>query len=276
MLPKPVTAPVKTLAKPVAAPAKPAAAPIRPAPAKPVAAAPVKAAPAAAAAVAPGDQLAAMKARWAEGQKKAKAGGGSQGTTLSPGKHVCRITDCKIVDTAKGPAIVMEFTEIQGDEIGEKGTRWHNTETDEQLGHLLGDLRKLGVDTDALEPEELPELCANIAQTAPTVRINIKENGQYMNVYLDKLIEVDESTLAATEEAPAEESEAEAEAPAEEEAAAEEITEGDSVQYDYKKQRGVAIVLDISGDKATIKDTTTKVKLTVPLAVCEKMAVVEG
>lgn len=234
--------PTKTAAAPKA-PAKPAT-PAKPAatPARPTAAAKPAAAPTKGAAGANGldpavaKALKAMKAKWAaQREESKKGGGGSQDTSLSEGRHACKLEDFKIIVYQGSPAVIMTWTAVEGDEVGEKAVKFYGMDKDEKIGWFQRDLRRLGVEVDEIDIEQLPALGEELMAVAPTARISVKAQGDYLNVYVDKLLETEGAEPAeAGEEAAAEEpGEEVAEEPGEEvvEEAVEEAAEetGDEV-----------------------------------------------
>jgi hypothetical protein len=141
-------------------------------------------------------RLKEMKERFARGKEEAKKNAGG-GTTLTPDprvKYLTRLSKAKLVDTDDGPAIVLEFTCIDGDQTGEKATLFMGMNTDEKVGYMLRDLRRLGYEIDDLQPEELPDLCDDMNKTAPVVKIKVVEKGNYINTYIDKLVPLDQGT----------------------------------------------------------------------------------
>ena len=135
-------------------------------------------------------QLRQMRERWNKGKEQSKKDNFS-GTTLSPGQFATRLTGAKLISGDKGLSVVFEFTCVRGDEIGEKGIRFAGLGTDEQLVYFQRDLRRLGIEVDDFEPEQIPDILKELLEARPGVRINVKQNGEYKNVYVDKLMELD-------------------------------------------------------------------------------------
>lgn len=310
LAPKPVA---KTTPAPKAAPAAVAKAAPKPAvaAAKVATAAPARsAAPAPAKPqIAPGGQdlakqLKAMKDRWNKSKEASKKDSGG-GTTLpaSPQgiRYICQLSGAKIVQSDKGISMLLEWTCVQGDETGEKAVMWLNFTSDEQFVWAQRTLRKFeGLDVDALDPEMLPELCKDLIEAAPAARLSVKENGEYTNVYIDKIVDLEGGEAEAViKEPPAEEaaegvaeavaaegSEGE-EAPAEavaEEPAAEEAGEGegeevetlqpgDDVTYTIKGKPQTGMVKQLlDDDTVDIKNDATKKVDNVDLLKVKKLA----
>lgn len=88
--------------------------------------------------------------------------------------------------------VFCEFTIVEGDETGKHAyIRW-GLETDENLVHLQRNLRKLGVEVDDMDPEELPDIVETLLKQKPTCKLTVKTNGDYQNVYIDKLLNDDD------------------------------------------------------------------------------------
>lgn len=157
-------------------------------------------------------KLREMKDRFNKGREEAKKNSGG-GTTLLPGqKYLTRLGKTKIVETDDGLAIIFEFTAIDGDQVGEKGVMFCGMGTDEKVGYLLRDLRKLGFEIDNLQPEQLPEIADMLNKDAPVVKIKVTEKGNFVNVYIDKLVDVGD--LSGGEVGPPVEAQQSASAPA--------------------------------------------------------------
>lgn len=289
-----------TPARPAAAPAKPAAAaPAKPAvaaPAKPAAAAPKPAAPAKPAGkpvlqpTAMQKRLKALRDVWNAAKEESKKPGMGGGTTLTVGKHICRLTDCKLNEGDKGPYVLFEFTCVDeaDTEIGEKAVRFSGMDTEDRVVYLQRDLRKLGIDVDEFEIDQLEGVLTQLLEEAPTVQLQVKENEgsdgkMYTNVYVNKLVNlngeeapveevVGEEPAAEGEEAPAEET-VEGEPEAEE---SQEVIEiGDDVRYidpKGKPQTGMIKGVNEDGTAVMIRDDITKKVVTIGVDKIEKLA----
>lgn len=218
-------------------------------------------------------RLKALKESWNSGKEESKKTGGA--TTLSDGRHLCKLTDASLLEGNKGPFVKFEFTAVEGDEIGEKGVRNCGLDSEDRIVYLQRDLRRLGVEVDDFDIEQLPDILAELAGQAPGVRVTVKTNEgsdgkMYSNCYIDKLVALDGSEGEAPAEAEAEaEPEAEAEteeAPAETEAEAEAEPEGetlevgDDVTYLSGKVKLTGVVKSIDYDTSMIgiRDDKTK------------------
>lgn len=137
--------------------------------------------------------LAAMKDRWNKAKEESAKDGGRSGTTLSASpkgeRHICQLSAARVVQGDKGLSVLLEWTCVEGEEIGEKAVIWLNFDTDEKFIWAQRALRKLEVDVDAIDsPELLPQLCIELVEAAPAARITVKENGEYINCYIDNVV----------------------------------------------------------------------------------------
>lgn len=225
-------------------------------------------------------QLKEMKDRWNKAKQESSKPGGGGGTTLSASaggvRHVCKLTAAKLYQGDKGTQIILEFTSVEGDEIGEKAVRWLDLFTDEKLIWAQRDLRKLGVDVDDMDPDSLPQMCEDLVEAGPTVRITCKENGEYVNVYIDKQIQVEETQ---TEEAATEPTAETMEEPAEtteETPAEDQLSIGDDVTYKLKGKSFTGILKKVIDEETVeIKDDDTKKLVSVDISRVQKLAQVE-
>lgn len=218
-------------------------------------------------------QLREMKERWNKGKQESKKPGFGEGTTLTKGQYATRLTTAKLINTEKGPSVVFEFTCVRGDQTGEKGVRFAGMDTDDRIIYLQRDLRKLGQEVDELDIEQLPAMLKALVDEKPGVRITVKESGEYLNVYIDKLMELEDDEQIpdaeaassgnddATEATDGEEGlgEPAAETEAEEAAEGPGFEIADDVAYVIKGKKQTGVVKKINDDDMVeIKNDVTK------------------
>lgn len=217
-------------------------------------------------------RLANMKKAWADKKEEAKATGGG-GVNVPPDFYICRLTDGTIREAGSNDELhmVLQFTVLEGEQTGEQIPLWDNIQNPERLVYAMRDLRRLNVDTDEMDITDIEEVLKQLIESAPVVRLKVAQNGEYTNVYINKVIEDYEGAGETAPEAeqvaePEAEPEAEAEQEAEPEAEAtgEEIEIGSEVTYqikDAKTKKMVAaqgLVTKIDGDMFSIKNMKTK------------------
>lgn len=289
----PPRAAAPAIARPAAVPARPAPAV---APARPTAAPARPAAPAAAARpamTALQKKLKGMKDIWNKGKEESAKPGPGGGTTLTVGRHICQLTECVLKEGDNGPYVLFEFTctDEADPEIGEKAVRFAGMDTEDRVIYLQRDLRRLGMDVDEFDIEQLEDRLAALLEQAPTVSLQVKENESngksYINVYVNKLI--NDAAEQPVEEAVAEEPEEPTEEPAAEEEPAEEPAEGepepepqadvieigDDVRYmDAKGKPQTGMIKGVTDDATgvIVRDDITKKNVTVPIEKIEKLA----
>ena len=114
---------------------------------------------------------------------------------LSVGKHQCNITDMQFIENDKGASVMVEYTAHEDDDdAGKKSRQYYKLLDAEEnvcagVDFLKGDLAKLGyadVDFDDLEAT-----LSQIRKEEPLVEIKCVQNGQYLNAYLQGVIDSD-------------------------------------------------------------------------------------
>lgn len=142
-------------------------------------------------------RLKAMNEKWEQSREESTKPGFTDGTTLSDARHICRLSAARLILAKGKPAVVFEFTCVQGDEIGEKGVRFSNFDTDDGIVYLQRDLRKLGAPVDEFDAEQLPAQLKQLLEEAPAVRITVRTNDGYKNVYIDKMVNLEDEGIDA-------------------------------------------------------------------------------
>lgn len=229
-------------------------------------------------------KLATMREAWDEQKKISGNSGGFVETTLTPGRHVCRLVDASIFDSDNGIFRKLTFQCIEGDETGEHGVIFNGVNEARDLMFAQIELRQLGIDVDQLEIAELEDAYKQVKEDKPVVRLSVKvggDKGQYLNCRIDKLLHdyqggdyaQVEGGEAAEEEAPAEEEPSEEEAPADEEQVEEVVIEkGDKVSYqmDEKSPKSTGTVKEVYDDNTVeVLDLKSKKLKTVPIEFIE-------
>jgi hypothetical protein len=150
---------------------------------------------------------------FSKGQEAFKEGDDFNNVDLDPGKHVCILLKGRAVDTKNGPQIVLDFKVAgESEQAGGRVSKFYGL-TEEQAVWLFRDLAKLGYEVDELDEAQLEEILEDISKTTPVVRLTAKKAGDYVNLFIDKLLD----DVSASEVEPAEAEEAEAETETEEE-----------------------------------------------------------
>ncbi len=127
--------------------------------------------------------------------KKAKTVTPESGFERAPdGKYIARLTAMEVKDSAKGNLmLVSTWTIVRGDHAGMDGMMWHGIEDESKMPWLMDYLRKLEVDIDTLDIEDLPDLAAEILKSRPGGRISLRtKDGDFQNCRLEQYMEVDE------------------------------------------------------------------------------------
>lgn len=135
-----------------------------------------------------------------EGVSKADAFDTAPASALGipPGDWEARILEMVYEKTAKGESVKVSYecttTDEESAAFGKKSSQWYQIfDKDGKLGKGIGflkaDLEKLGCDADSMKFDVLEETLKQISDAQPLVNIKSKQNGQYLNVYLQSLVE---------------------------------------------------------------------------------------
>lgn len=214
-------------------------------------------------------QLAKMKAAWDKNREESKDT--SNFNQLPDGKYKTKLTDACLREVGDAVKAMFEFTVVEGDSTGEKATRWDGIDTEERVLYLQKDLRRLGLDVDTFEIDQLEDALEELLQSAPVVRITVKNKDGYCNCYIDKVLADDDAVIADpvvdNTDPPAD--------PAADPAAEDVVDIGSEVSYvnpvTKKKSTGVVMVI-YTDDTVEIRDDTDKKKHNVPVAKVELVA----
>lgn len=177
--------------------------------------------------------------------------------SLPEGRYLWQVTDAEL-NTSKGGRFQMyiELTVREGDQSGDTCRKYWGLDKVEHLKYLIQDLARLGYDVENPE-EDLPAVVADLCKKKPQVRGRVVVKGEYLNVYLDKVVRSEEEEEAApeaeAEEKPAKASKKE-EAPAEEAAADEVVIEkGTRLHVTENAENGEVVAIDEEAAELTIK-----------------------
>lgn len=109
------------------------------------------------------------------------------------GKYIARLTAMEIAASAKGNLqIISTWTIVRGDHAGMVAMMWHGIEDESKMPWLMEYLRKLEVDVDTLDIEDLPDLVNEILKSRPGGRISLRTRDEFQNCRLEQYMDVDE------------------------------------------------------------------------------------
>jgi len=107
--------------------------------------------------------------------------------------------------------VALEFVCVSdGEALGLFHTHRCGIDNENSLSFMQRDLERLGVDLDELEineEEDLTDVLKELIETAPIVRASLKRSGDFLNMRISKLLDIDESELPDLEGAGEEEEE---------------------------------------------------------------------
>lgn len=144
-------------------------------------------------------QLAALKSGnlWSKAQEESKTAT-AYGSTVPDGKYYAELTNAELGESNSSGRlqIAWEYTINDGDNSGDIVRDYDGLDRQENIPWILRKLAKFGIDTDILEPEELPDLLEQLVEKRIECKITLKTNkskksgeaSTYQNVYIDSVI----------------------------------------------------------------------------------------
>jgi hypothetical protein len=155
-------------------------------------------------------RLAGMQKKYDAAQAPASPGE----CALDPGRYRAKI-HLEMKELNNKFYLDNQYEVVEGDFEGEKASQLDGLEDDKSLGYLKKKLKQFGYDPEMDLAESLEATIDAINERELVGVIQVKQNGDYTNVYLNK-VELDEEDEDAEEESEEEESEEESEDEAEE------------------------------------------------------------
>lgn len=128
------------------------------------------------------------------------AGGSFEQPVMEDGAYNARLTSVRFgTDKNEVPYVSLSFVVVDGDNKGDRPSIYHGLRNDESIEYLIKDCKRLGIETDDMEFEEMVEALEELATEKPYVKIDVK-NKEYknpktkkkenrLNVYVGKLLE---------------------------------------------------------------------------------------
>jgi hypothetical protein len=170
-------------------------------------------------------KLKKLNARW----KKAEAKTG--GFSLPEGTYPAKITSCKIGEAQESGRLQAEteFTVIDGEYKGKKCRRYDGLEEDEQMEYLKGMIETL----EAEVPETLDALGDCLTELVGIAcEIYAKSKDEFLNIYVNGLIDEDDYETDEPEDEPEDEDDEEEESEEEDDEEIEDDDEEDEEEDD--------------------------------------------
>ena len=141
---------------------------------------------------------------------KAPSSTGMVNDSVLDGNYEATLVGAELTEQASKAALIYTYkineddAEAGGEEI--KQRFW--LETEQNLSFLKRDLGRFGYEVDDLDlAEELEGLCKELVDAEPLCRISVKTDGEWQNVYLNKVLEMQEENDEEEEEDDEEEEE---------------------------------------------------------------------
>ncbi len=136
-----------------------------------------------------------------EAFNKAKEDAGSGFVDIPPGTYQFQLVGAEVRES-QNDWLHVAFTLaciVEGSEyLGETYVHRCGIEKEESLVFLVRDLQRFGVETDDVQIdaiEDLEEVLGELAEAMPCIRGKLVENGEYVNLRIQKLLDLDESDI---------------------------------------------------------------------------------
>jgi len=122
----------------------------------------------------------------------------ASGLGFTPGDLEARVLEMVYEKNAKGESVKITYEATTTDEddpnYGKKSSQWYSVfdkdgNAGKGIGFLKQDLEKLGADEEGAKFVNLETTLEEITTAQPLVNVKAKQNGQWLNVYLQGLVE---------------------------------------------------------------------------------------
>jgi ribosomal protein L35AE/L33A len=149
------------------------------------------------------DALKTARATWKTARDRAMENSGGDFEKLAAGRYKATIIDGEL-ETSKSTErlqakIVYQITE--GDSKGMKKWEYMGLDNEDNLVRFGNFLQKLGFDLpESLDEDVFEEIFAEIKKAKFTLRVVVKEKGEYTNLYIQKVLGADEAEESDGEE----------------------------------------------------------------------------
>ena len=141
-------------------------------------------------------KLNAAKAAFKNARTTVETGGKGDFFTPEPGRKKVQITDGEVNESQAGRLqCYLEMTILEGEEQGESFRKYYGLD-EKGMEFLFKDLARLEVEM----PDDitlLPGTLEQIVKAAPMLSIRVKEKGEFLNTYFDKLLKGEDAPAPA-------------------------------------------------------------------------------
>lgn len=124
--------------------------------------------------------------------KKLAKEGGAGNPKVEDGRYIAQLVGLELGQSSAGrDQIARDFKIIEGELKGEKLRDYQGLDTEKGISFFMRDLARLGYE----EPDGLEDcgpIVEEINKEKPQVRISVKNNGEFQNVFIDKALSSDE------------------------------------------------------------------------------------
>ncbi len=141
-------------------------------------------------------KLNAAKAAFKNARTTVETGGKGDFFTPEPGRKKVQVTDGEVNESQAGRLqAYLELTILEGEEQGESFRKYYGLD-DKGMEFMLKDLQRMEFDL----PDDiglLPATIEAIVKAAPMLSVRVKEKGEYLNTYFDKLLKGEDAPAKA-------------------------------------------------------------------------------
>lgn len=132
--------------------------------------------------------LAKSKKLWAKSKQRVENGEGGSYEEFEDGRYAAKVVKMSVMESEKGNLMVLCGYKVTEGEYKDKTiTKPDMLISEENMLRFGAKLKKLGFEMPD-EIEDLESVLKKIEKKSPSVRIRVKTNGEFQNVYVDKLI----------------------------------------------------------------------------------------
>lgn len=156
---------------------------------------------------------------------------------ITDGIYVGKLTRAELGESqSKGRLqVAWRVVVASGEYKGENINWWSGLETENNVMYFQRDLVRLGKEVPE-DPTDLEDVLKELTKEKPTIRVQVKTNGEFQNVRILKLVESEESEGEESEEETEEEEEEEPEETEAEESEEEEEDDDEEEKKDEKSK----------------------------------------
>ncbi len=141
-------------------------------------------------------KLKGMGGAWDQAKADPKAAGFA---TVPDGTYIVALTAAEVNESQNGRLqIKWEYAIVDGEHAGMSINRYDGLDRPENLPYVIRELARYGVDFAAMKPEDLPSVLESLVMLRPQLQVRCKTNGDFQNVYTNKVLTMSEAEDVAS------------------------------------------------------------------------------